>query len=52
MIWERPLTVRRLSLKCDGTCAETRFCLSMKRTSPFKLAGGQFSQLLAAKVCA
>ena len=25
-------------LKCDGTCAETRFCLSAKRTSPFKSA--------------
>ena len=29
----------RLHLKCDGTCAETRFCLSSKRTSPFKSAG-------------
>ena len=26
-------------LKCDGTLAETRFRLSAKRTSPFKLAG-------------
>jgi hypothetical protein len=26
----------RLNLKCDGTCAETRFCLSAKQTSPFK----------------
>jgi len=26
-------------LKCDGTRAETRFCLSVKRTSPFKSAG-------------
>jgi len=26
-------------LKCDGTHAETRFCLSAKRTSPLKLAG-------------
>jgi hypothetical protein len=26
-------------LKCDGTCAETRFRLSAKRTSPFKSAG-------------
>ena len=43
----------RLRLKCDGTCAETRFCLSAKRTSPFKSAGGrQFSRLLAAEVCA
>jgi len=27
-------------LKCDGTCAETRFSLSAKWTSPFKLGGG------------
>jgi len=26
-------------LKCDGTRAETRFGLSAKETSPFKLAG-------------
>jgi hypothetical protein len=29
----------RLHLKCDGTRAETRFRLSVKRTSPFKSAG-------------
>ena len=29
----------RLRLKCDSTRAETRFRLSAKRTSPFKLAG-------------
>jgi len=29
----------RLRLKCDGTCAETRFRLSTKQTSPFKSAG-------------
>jgi hypothetical protein len=29
----------RMSLKCDGTLAETRFRLSAKRTSPFKSAG-------------
>jgi len=29
----------RLRLKCDGMHAETRFCLSAKRTSPFKSAG-------------
>jgi len=33
-------SVRRLHLKCDGTRAETRFCLSAKRMSPFKSAGG------------
>ena len=39
--------------KCDGTREETRFRLSVKRTSPFKSAGGrQFSRLLAAEVCA
>jgi hypothetical protein len=30
--------LRRMPLKCDGTCAETRFRLSPKRTSPFKSA--------------
>jgi hypothetical protein len=30
--------VGRLRLKCDGTREETRFCLSAKRTSPFKSA--------------
>jgi hypothetical protein len=29
----------RLRLKCDGTRAETRFCLSAKGMSTFKLAG-------------
>ena len=29
----------RGQLKCDGTRAETRFCLSTKQTSPFKSAG-------------
>jgi hypothetical protein len=29
----------RGQLKCDGTWTETRFCLSAKRTSPFKSAG-------------
>jgi len=28
----------RLCLKCDGTCAEARFRLLAKQTSPFKLA--------------
>jgi len=32
-------SVGRLLLKCDGTRAETRFCLKAKRTSPFKSAG-------------
>ena len=42
----------RLRLKCDGIRAETRFRVSAKRTIPFKSAGRQFSQLLAAEVCA
>jgi len=29
----------KLRLKCDGTRAETRFRLLVKRTSPFKSAG-------------
>jgi hypothetical protein len=33
------VTLYRGQLKCDGTRAETRFRLSAKRTSPFKLAG-------------
>jgi hypothetical protein len=32
-------TGRRLRLKCDGTRAEIRFRLSVKRTSPFKSVG-------------
>ena len=44
---------RKARLKCDGTCAETRFGFTAKRTNPFKSAGGhQFSRLLAAEVCA
>jgi len=35
-----PQTRGRLRLKCDGTCAETRFRLSAKQKSPFKSAGG------------
>ena len=42
----------RARSKRDGTRAETRFSLSAKRTSSFKLAGGQFSRLLTAEVCA
>ena len=33
------LSSARLRLKCHGTCANTRFRLSAKRTSPFKSAG-------------
>ena len=35
----RTIYTSRLHLKCDGTCAETRFRLSAKRTSPLKSAG-------------
>jgi len=30
------MTVSTVHFKCDGTRAETRFCLSLKWTSPFK----------------
>jgi hypothetical protein len=33
------ISVRRGQLKCDGTRAQSRFRLSAKRTSSFKLAG-------------
>ena len=50
------IAISRGQLKCGGTCAETRFRLSAKGTSPFKSAGGrgarQFSRLLTAEVCA
>ena len=43
----------RGQLKCDGTCAETRFCLSAKRTSQFKLAGASVQPTTGtAEVCA
>ena len=43
----------RGQLKCDGTRAETRFCLSAKGSSPFKSPGRrQFNRILAAEVCA
>jgi hypothetical protein len=38
-------------LKRDGPCAETRFRLLEKRTSPFESAGVSFSQDLAGEVC-
>ena len=38
-LWEWWIECFRLRLKCDGTRAETRFCLSSKHTSPFKSAG-------------
>jgi len=36
---KEPETRSRLHLKCDGTRAETRFHLLVKRTSSFKLVG-------------
>ena len=39
-IWYWSAVVGTAHLKRDGTRAETRFGLSAKRTSPFKLAGG------------
>jgi len=42
-----------LLLKCDGIRAETRFCLSAKRTSPFKSVGGvSLVDYWPAEVCA
>jgi hypothetical protein len=35
----------RLHLKCDGTCAETRFHLSAKQMSPFKSAGASVQSI-------
>ena len=40
----------RLRLKCDGTRAETRFCLSAKRTSPFKSAGASVQSTTGSRV--
>jgi len=39
----------RLRLKCDGTHAETRFRLSAKRTSPFKLAGASVQSTIGSR---
>ena len=38
-IWYKPRLRCRGQLKCDGTRAETSFCLWAKPTSPFKSAG-------------
>jgi len=40
LVQRNPSDCGRLRLKCDGTCAETRFRLSAKRTNPFKSVGG------------
>jgi len=39
MVW-MAFMIRRARFKRDGTRAETKFGLTAKRTSPFKLAGG------------
>jgi hypothetical protein len=44
------LSLGRLRLKCDGTLAETRFCLSAKRTSLFKLAGVWVQLIIGSRV--
>ena len=42
-----------MSLKCDGTHAETRLRLLAERASPLKSVGGRhFSRLPAAEACA
>jgi len=39
----------RGQLKCDGTCAETRFRLLAKRTSPFKSAGASVQSITGSR---
>jgi len=41
--------VGRVRLKCDGTCAETRFRLLAKRTSPLKLAGASVQSTIGSR---
>ena len=43
----------RARMKCNGTCAETRFGLSAQRTIPFKSAGVDVSSVdcCAAELC-
>jgi hypothetical protein len=43
-------TLCRLRLKCDGTSAETRFRLSAKWTSSFKLAGASVQSTTGSRV--
>ena len=43
------LHVCRVRLNCDGTCAETRFCLLAKRTSPFKAAGASVQSITGSR---
>jgi hypothetical protein len=40
----------RMHLKCDGTHTETRFCLLVKRTSPFKSAGASVQSTTGSRV--
>ena len=40
----------RGQLKCDGTRTETRFCLLLKRTSPFKSAGPSVQSTTGSRV--
>jgi hypothetical protein len=45
----RQIPSSRMRLKCDGTCAETRFRLSAKRTSPFKSAGASVQSTIGSR---
>jgi len=45
-----PVVHVRLRLKCDGTRAETRFCLSANWTSPFKSAGASVQSTTGSRV--
>ena len=44
------LCLGRLRLKCDGTCAETRFRLSAKWKSPFQSAGASVQSTTGSRV--
>ena len=50
--WKQDVRVLRgrMRLKCDGTRAETRFCLSAKRTSLFKSAGASVQSTTGIRV--
>ena len=42
--------VLRGQLKCDVTCAQTRFCLLAKRMSPFKSTGASVQSTTGSRV--
>ena len=46
-VWGKPRG--RLRVKCDGTCAETRFRFSATRTSPFNSAGASVQSTISSQ---